>query len=166
MTVAGASTHTTTVDRAALTFTMERVFAAPRERVFAALSTCEALSRWFAPAPWTVAVCDLDFRVGGTWRYCMKGPDGTEGWGVQVFEEIVPPERIVAVDSFADAAGNIRSDRPSQRFRYELFEVAGGTRLVNTVSYERVEDLQIVLDMGMEQGAMVAWDQLEAVLAP
>jgi uncharacterized protein YndB with AHSA1/START domain len=165
MTLAGAATHATTVDRAALTFTMERIFAAPRERVFAALSTCEALSQWFAPAPWTLSVCDLDFRVGGTWRYCMKGPDGTEGWGVQVFEEVVAPERIVALDSFADADGNVNHELPSQRFRYDLFEVPGGTRLVNTVSYRRIEDLQTVLDMGMEEGARLAWDQLEAVLA-
>ena len=82
MTVAGAATHAATVDRAALTFTMERVFAAPRERVFAALSTCDALTQWFAPEPWTLSACRLDFRVGGTWHYCMQGPDGTKGWGV------------------------------------------------------------------------------------
>jgi uncharacterized protein YndB with AHSA1/START domain len=163
--VTGAATHITAVDRAALTFTMERVFAAPRERVFAALSTCEALTQWFAPLPWTLSACRLDFRVGGTWHYCMRGPDGTEAWGIEVFEEIVVPERIVAIDSFADAAGTVNTDLPSQRFRYELFEVEGGTRLVNTATYQRIEDLQTVLDMGMEQGATIAWDQLEQMLA-
>ena len=165
MTASGAATQSTTIDRAALTFSTERVFAAPRERVFAALSTCEALQRWFAPAPWTLSVCRLDFRVGGRWHYCMSGPDGTAGWGVQVFEEIVAPERIVAIDSFADAEGTINRDLPSQQFRYDLFEVEGGTRLVNTASYQRPEDLQTVLDMGMEDGIRLAWDQLEAVLA-
>ena len=38
MTVAGAATHAATIDRAALTLTIERLFSAPRERVFAALS--------------------------------------------------------------------------------------------------------------------------------
>ena len=56
-------------------------------------------------------------------------------------------------------------DLPSQRFRYELFEAGGGTRLVSTASYQRIEDLQTVLDMGMEQGTRLAWDQLEAFLA-
>ena len=51
MTVAGAATHAAPIDRAALTLTIERVFSAPRERVFAALSTCDALTQWFAPEP-------------------------------------------------------------------------------------------------------------------
>lgn len=154
-----------TVDQAALTFRMERVFAAPRERVFAALSSCEAVSQWWAPRPWRVSSCEMDFRVGGTWLYCMEGPDGTQAWGRQVYEEIVAPERIVAIDSFTDAEGTVNPDLPSQRFRYDLVEVEGGTRLVNTAFYERAEDLQTVLDMGMELGATMAWDQLAELLA-
>jgi uncharacterized protein YndB with AHSA1/START domain len=159
------ASHATTVDRAALTFTMERVFAAPRERVFAALSSCDALRQWWAPRPWTVGECRMDFRVGGEWLYCMQGPDGEQAWGKQVYEEISAPERIVAVDSFADADGTINPDLPSQRFRYDLFEVEGGTRLVNTAFYEKAEDLETILRMGMEQGATMAWDQLEELLA-
>lgn len=154
-----------TIDRAALTFTMERVFAAPRERVFAALSSCEAISRWWAPRPWRVSACEMDFRVGGVWRYCMEGPDGTQAWGRQVYEEIVAPGRIVATDSFTDADGTVDATLPSQRFQYDLFEVDGGTRLVNTAFYEQARDLQTVLDMGMEQGATMAWDQLAEMLA-
>jgi uncharacterized protein YndB with AHSA1/START domain len=160
----GRASHTTAVDRSALTFTMERVFAAPRERVFAALSSCEALTRWWAPAPWTLSACEMDFRVGGTWLYCMKGPDGSETWGKEVYEEIVAPERIVALDSFADAEGRTNPDLPSQRFRFELIDEGGATRLRNTAFYERIEDLETVLAMGMEEGSTASWDQLEVVL--
>jgi uncharacterized protein YndB with AHSA1/START domain len=160
----GRASQTAAVDRSALTFTMERVFAAPRERVFAALSSCEALWRWWAPAPWTLSACEMDFRVGGTWLYCMKGPDGAETWGREVYEEIAEPERIVAIDSFADASGRVNPDLPSQRFRFDLIDEGGATRLRNTASYERIEDLETVLAMGMEAGSIAAWDQLEALL--
>jgi uncharacterized protein YndB with AHSA1/START domain len=165
VTVPTRASHTVTVDRAALTFRMERVFAASPEAVWRALSSCEAISKWWAPLPWIVSSCAMDFRVGGTWLYCMQGPDGTEAWGTQTFEEIDEPVRIVAVDSFADASGTIDPTLPTQRFRYDLVPVEGGTRLVNTAFYERVEDLETVLRMGMEQGATMAWDQLEGVIA-
>ena len=167
MTVAGAATHAATVDRAALTLTIERVFAAPRERVFAALSTCEALSRWFAPAPWTASPsCRLDFRVGGTWQYLHEGPrTGPRAGASRCSRRSSRPSGSLRSTRSPTRRATSNHDLPSQRFRYELFEAGGGTRLVSTASYQRIEDLQTVLDMGMEQGTRLAWDQLEAFLA-
>ena len=51
-------------------------------------------------------VCKVDLRPGGAFHYCMRSPDGREMWGKFVYREIVPPERIVFVNSFADAEGN------------------------------------------------------------
>ncbi|MCB0128190.1 MAG: SRPBCC domain-containing protein, partial [Caldilineaceae bacterium] len=93
-----------------------RTFAAPRALVWQAWTQCEHLQEWWAPAGWSVPVCKMDFRVGGTWHYCMKGPmpDGSvmESWGLTVYQEIVEPERIVALDQFADAEGNVAAEMP------------------------------------------------------
>lgn len=57
---------------------MTRVFNAPRENVFAAITKPELLKRWFGPRGWTLAVCEIDLRVGGKWRFVLRGPEGQD----------------------------------------------------------------------------------------
>ena len=72
-----------------------RVFDAPREIVFAAWTRAEHLVRWFGPKDFTLPSCEIDFRVGGSYRFCMRAPEGEDHpvWGE--YQEIVEPERIV-----------------------------------------------------------------------
>jgi uncharacterized protein YndB with AHSA1/START domain len=74
--------------------TISRVFAASRARVFNAWSEPEHLKRWFAPDNFTIPVCELDFRDGGKFRFCMHGLSN-DHWVNGVYREIVRPERIV-----------------------------------------------------------------------
>jgi uncharacterized protein YndB with AHSA1/START domain len=46
-------------------------------------------------------------RVGGSFLFCMRSPEGRDIWSTGVYREIVPFERIVSTDSFADEKGNI-----------------------------------------------------------
>jgi uncharacterized protein YndB with AHSA1/START domain len=84
---------------------LARAFDAPRALVWRAWTERERLAKWFGPKGVTIPKCTMDFRVGGTFHYCMRGPDGTEHWGKWVFREIVPEERLVFIVSFADASG-------------------------------------------------------------
>ena len=77
-----------------------RIFDAPRRIVFKAWSQPEHLMRWWGPHGFTCPVCEMDFRVGGTWRFCMRAPDGFEEWQEGEYREIVEPERIVFSYSF------------------------------------------------------------------
>jgi uncharacterized protein YndB with AHSA1/START domain len=86
--------------------TITRVFDAPRELVWSAFTDPVQLSRWWGPKDFTAPVWTTDFRVGGRYHYCMRGPDGTNYWGTGVYREIVPLERIVYTDSFSDDHGN------------------------------------------------------------
>jgi uncharacterized protein YndB with AHSA1/START domain len=74
---------------------LTRVFNAPRRLVFEVWTKAEHVSRWFAPAPLTMPRCEVDFRPGGTFRFAMRAPDGTEFPFDGAFREIVVPERIV-----------------------------------------------------------------------
>lgn len=87
--------------------TLERIFNAPRELVWQAWTDPEHLKRWWGPEHFTAPVIQLDFRVGGKYLYCMQGPDGTRYWSTGSFKEIVPQERIIYTDSFADDQGNV-----------------------------------------------------------
>ena len=74
--------HTLQMETGPRDITMRRRFDAPRELVFEAYSSCEHIEQWWGPRSWPVAHCRMDFRPGGTWHYCMKGPEGQEAWAL------------------------------------------------------------------------------------
>ena len=84
-----------------------RVFDAPRELVWKAWTDPERFMRWWGPKDFTAPSCRMDLRVGGTYLYCMRSPQGQNFWSTGVFREIVPMERLVMTDSFADEHGNV-----------------------------------------------------------
>ena len=86
---------------------IERIFDAPREAVWKAWTEPERFMRWWGPKDYTSPACKIDFRVGGTWLACMRSSEGQDIWSTGVYREIVPLERIVSTDSFADAEGNV-----------------------------------------------------------
>lgn len=146
---------------------LEREFDAPKALIFKAFSEAEHLKHWWGPRGWTLTVCNIDFRVGGTWHYCMKCLDenqgdffGYESWGKAIYQEIVQDEKIVYVDYFSDAEGNEAPGMPSTQSTLTFEENNGKTKLINRAQYSSVEALKTVLDMGMEQGITETWDRL------
>lgn len=151
---------------------LEREFDAPKDLVFKAFSEPEHLKQWWGPRGWTVPVCNVDFRPGGVWHYCMKCVDenqgdffGMESWGKGVYEEIIQDEKIVYRDYFSDAEGNEAEGMPSTRVTLLFEEQDGKTKLINRAEYDSSEALKTVLDMGMEQGVTETWDRLEELLS-
>jgi len=88
---------------------IEREFGAPRERVWMAWTTPDLVMRWWGPKGYTAPVARISLRVGGSFLICMRSPDGKDIWGTGFYREIVPYERIVSTDSFADEKGNVVS---------------------------------------------------------
>jgi len=84
-----------------------RIFDAPRESVWKAWTDCERLMRWWGPKDFTTPLCKIDLRPGGDFQNCMRSPEGRDYCGKGTYREIVPLERIVCTDSFADKEGNI-----------------------------------------------------------
>lgn len=144
---------------------VERVFNAPRTLVFEAFSKCEHLTHWWGVQGWTLPVCKLDFRPGGEWLYCMRGPQGEESWGKAFYHEIVAPERIVYTDYFADKDGNPNEKAPAPLVTLTFVDEGGKTRLMNHAKYPTADDLNTVLKMGMIEGMSQTFDRLDALLA-
>jgi uncharacterized protein YndB with AHSA1/START domain len=137
---------------------MTRVFEAPRRLVFDAFSKPELLRRWFGPRGWSLAVCEVDHRVGGGFRFVLRGPEGREMGMRGVYREIVPPERSVHVETFDDYPGE-------SIVTSVLTEQGGRTTLTVTVAYPSPEVRDIVLKTGMEHGAAESYDKLAEMLA-
>jgi uncharacterized protein YndB with AHSA1/START domain len=74
---------------------IEREFDAPRELLWEAMTNPKHVVNWWGPVGFTTKIEEMDFRVGGTWKHVMRGPDGTEYPNQSVFQEIVKPEKIV-----------------------------------------------------------------------
>ena len=159
-------------DRNALTIT--RVFDAPREPVWQAWTEPEHLRRWWGPKGFTSPVCRIDLRVGGAYLYCMRSPEGRDFWSTGVYREIVPLERLVCTDSFADEKGNVvpashygmSSDFPLELQVTVTFEEHDGkTKLTVTDLFDTAEDRDGMLQSGMEEGAAESQDRLAELLA-
>lgn len=141
---------------------MTRDFDAPRRLVFEALIRPEFLRRWLlGPPGWTMTVCDIDFQVGGTYRYVWKNEEAGYEMGMGgVYREIVPGERIVSTEKFdqswypGEAVGTI-----------QLVEKEGRTTLTSTILYDTKEARDAVLQSPMEQGVAAGYDRLDDVLA-
>jgi uncharacterized protein YndB with AHSA1/START domain len=142
-------------------FVMERIFDAPRELVWQAWTKPEHLVHWWGPKGWTLPVCKVDFRPGGVWHYCMRGPEGDESWGKAVYREIVEPERIVYVDTFVDEAGNPVEDAPEMLITITFEEQDGKTKFTSHTQFASAAELEAVLNMGMEEGFTQTLDRLE-----
>ncbi len=74
---------------------LSRVFHAPRELVWEAMTDPKHVVNWWGPRGFTTTIETMDFRVGGVWKHTMHGPDGANYPNKSVFREIVKPERIV-----------------------------------------------------------------------
>src|SRR5262245_53222787 len=74
---------------------LTRAFNAPRHLVFDAFTKAHHVARWWGPRYLTLAVCEIDLRVGGAYRFVQRAPDGDEFAFSGVYREIVPPERLV-----------------------------------------------------------------------
>ena len=158
------TTDTAATRMEGLDFVGTRVFDAPRSLVFRAFSDCQGLGRWFGPAGWTLPVCEMDFREGGTWFYCMRPADGEDACGKTTFHEIVEPVRIIQSDEFADRDGNVIAGMPKMLVTITFTDLDGRTQLESRTRFASAEDLKTVAGMGMEEGLRETWDRLVAYL--
>jgi uncharacterized protein YndB with AHSA1/START domain len=154
---AGKSAMTTPSERE---IRVERVFDAPRERVFAAYTEPELIAQWWRPAGEMETVVEkLDPRAGGRWRFVMREADGTtQGFG-GVFREVVAPELITWTFEWDGMPGHVSVDTVT-------FEDLGErTRVVSVSIFHTGSERDGMLDSGMEKGMNETFDRLDQLLA-
>ena len=148
-----------------------RVFDAPRALVWKAWTDPQYVMQWWGPKGFTSPVCKIDFRVGGKFLFCMRTPDGQEGWNGGEYYEIVPHEKIVYSMYFADAKGN-KVDAAEYESEHEAIEDArdvvifedfgNGQTKVTLIGNEPMEDAK---NSGQLEGWNETFDKIAAVVA-
>ncbi|MCX6023282.1 MAG: SRPBCC family protein [Chloroflexi bacterium] len=136
---------------------MTRIFDVPCRMVFDAFSKPELLMRWFGPRGWSISVCEVDLRVGGAWRFVLRGPDGAAMGMSGVYRVIEPPHRSVHTESFDVYPGE-------SVVTMVLVESGGKTAMTATVEYPSREVRDAAIQSGMEHGAAESYDRLAEML--
>ena len=137
-----------------------RAFDAPADLVFAAYTTPDLVKRWwgFETSEWLV--CEIDLRVGGTWRFVVREPDGFEVGFHGEYREIDAPRRLVSTEVYEgapvpdpDSAGTLNV--------VTLDDVEGVTTLTVLVQCPDQVTRDAIIESGMESGLQVSYDRLE-----
>ncbi|HYN68548.1 MAG TPA: SRPBCC domain-containing protein [Ornithinibacter sp.] len=152
------------IENRTLTITAE--FAAPLDRVWALYADPRQLEKVWGPPEYPATFVDHDLRPGGRMTYFMTSPDGERFAGYWDVDEVAEPGGFAFRDGFADADLNPDPALPVSTNHYAFSATAGGgTRAVYTSRFDSAEDLQKVLDMGAEEGARTAINQIDGFLA-
>lgn len=154
-----------TMDAQALTLTFVAEFAANPGRVWQVWEDPRQLERWWGPPTWPATFERHDFTVGGQSRYYMTGPDGEKAHGWWTTTAIEEPHRLEFDDGFADDAGEPTDSIEPIHAVVTIDAIDGGTRMTTLSQFVSTEQLEQMLEMGMEEGMRLAMGQLDAELA-
>jgi uncharacterized protein YndB with AHSA1/START domain len=156
-------------------FVISRVFDAPRDLLWTCFTDPKRMKQWWGPKGVKVVKAKMDLRPGGTFLYGMETPDGKVMWGKFVYREIVPPSKLVVINSFSDEAGGLTRHPMSASWPLELlsvfsFEEQPGGKTKFTIRWSphnATAEEQQTFDAGhasMTQGWGGTLDQLETYL--
>jgi uncharacterized protein YndB with AHSA1/START domain/catechol 2,3-dioxygenase-like lactoylglutathione lyase family enzyme len=150
-------TTTTFENRGDRELVITRVLDAPRELVWAAWTDPKHLPHWYGAKGWTLPVCEVDLRPGGSYRFVQAGPDASTMTSFGVYREVTPPERLVCTEAFEGVAGEAVNT-------LTFAEDGGSTRLTIEVLYPTPEVRDAMLETRMKDGVSESFDRLDAHL--
>ena len=135
-----------------------RSFAAPRALIFDCHTKPELVKRWLlGPEGWTMPVCEIDLRPGGTFRYVWRNPDKPDLHLSGEFVEVDRPNRIVHIERFDEDWAHGMESRVTT-----IFEAIGGrTRMTMTIRFSSAEVRTAAMATGMTDGMDTSYDRLE-----
>jgi uncharacterized protein YndB with AHSA1/START domain len=133
---------------------MTRVFDAPRDLVFQAMTDPKAIPQWWGPRRYETIVDKMEPRAGGAWRFINRDREGNEFAFHGVYREVSAPERLAYTFEFEGFPGQVSLETIT------LEEREGKTYSTNRILFDSVEARDGMVDSGMESGASETMDRL------
>lgn len=147
------------------TMHVSREFNAPPDLVWRCWTEAELLDKWWAPQPWKTITKHMDFREGGSWLYCMQGPnEGEKHWGRTDYHKIEKKDFFDADDSFCDENGTVNTELPGTKWHVVFTATGTGTRVETTTTFASAEALRKLVEMGVKEGTRMAHENLDSLL--
>lgn len=146
---------------------LERLFDAPRDLVWKALTRAEHLKQWFAPRPYQITDCVLELQPGGRFAFTMSGPDDFQQTELSCVLEVVDGQRIAWTNAllpgFAPAPAMPEGCGGFPMTAIMTLEDAGEgkTRYTATALHRNETDREMHAEMGFHEGWGTCADQLE-----
>jgi uncharacterized protein YndB with AHSA1/START domain len=144
---------------------IERVFDAPAALLFKAHTTAELVKQWWGYSEDDWIVCDLELRVGGTWRWVTKHTNENGSFEVPFhgeYLEIDPPHRLVYTEVF-EAAPVPDPDALATTNTVTFEEADGVTTMTLVTDCPDKFTRDAIIESGMEHGMQISYDRMEAV---
>lgn len=144
-----------------------RSFAAPRALVYRAYTQPALFRRWCGATPgWSMPVCELDVRVGGTYRWRWRNDEGTTEFGFTgVFKEVEPCARLVHTESYDAGTLGIGMGDGESVVNVTFSEDEGIATVTTRIEYGSKEARDEAIASGMTDGMEQNYTLLEGVLA-
>lgn len=138
---------------------ISRVVNAPRQLVWEAWTSPKHVQKWMlGPDGWTMPVCEIDLRTGGSWHFVWRKANGSEMDMRGSYREVAPPERLVSTEKWGP-------EWPETINTLTLAERGGQTTITQTILYPSKEGRDAALKTGMTTGAAQSYDRLDLLLA-
>ena len=148
---------------------LARYFAAPRQLVFDCHTKPELMRRWLVgPGEFTLVVCDLDLRVGGSYLYVFEDAKGNKAGLYGKFREVVVPEKLTNTENYAMdlSAFDINHEDPNAMVESRTFTAQGnGTLLTHVCTYASAEVRKMTIESGAgPDGLAVSYVELDKLI--
>lgn len=154
-----------TVNKENKTVNVKREFAANIDLVWEAWTNPEILDQWWAPKPYHTETKYMEFKVGGSWFYCMISPEGEKHYCRADYEHIDWLKSFSGLDAFCDENEKINELMPRALWNNEFVNKDEKTEVYITLHYQSLEDLEMIIKMGFKEGFTMALSNLDQYFA-